>query len=225
MKNEKSFSYEKFRSSFSLNCPDDFNFAFDVISNKYGKSEKTALIAINKNGNDFEKISYKDLDENSSRFANALKNLGIKKKDKILIILPKISEWYYCILGCAKVGAIAIPSTPMLKANDIEYRIQTSEAKVIISTSMNITEIEKIKNCQSLQHKIVVHNKIDNWYNFAEICDKSNINFDRDMVSPTKSTDPILIYFTSGSTGMPKMVERDNAYAFSHNITQKFCKI
>ena len=66
MKNEKSFSYEKFRSSFSLNCPDDFNFAFDIISNKYGKSEKTALIAINKNGNDFEKISYRDLDENSS---------------------------------------------------------------------------------------------------------------------------------------------------------------
>tara|TARA_Y100001933_G_scaffold220018_1_gene229064 strand:- start:177 stop:1805 length:1629 start_codon:yes stop_codon:yes gene_type:complete len=222
LKNEKSFSYEKFRSSFSLNCPDDFNFAFDIISNKYGKSEKTALIAINKNGNDFEKISYKDLDENSSRFANALKNLGIKKKDKILIILPKISEWYYCILGCAKVGAVAIPSTPMLKASDIEYRIQISKSKAIISTSMNVTEIDKIKNCHSLEHKIIVHNKIDNWYNFAEICNKSNIYFDRNMVTPTKSSDPMLIYFTSGSTGMPKMVERDNAYAFSHNITQKF---
>ena len=56
MKNEKSFSYEKFRSSFSLNCPDDFNFAFDIVSNKYGKSEKTVFIALNKNGNDFEKI-------------------------------------------------------------------------------------------------------------------------------------------------------------------------
>ena len=104
MKKEKSFSYEKFRSSFSLNCPDDFNFAFDIISNKYGKSEKTALIAINNNGNDFEKVSYKDLDENSSRFANALKNLGIKKKDKILILMCicllisclKSSYWFIC---------------------------------------------------------------------------------------------------------------------------------
>ena len=172
MKKEKSFSYEKFRSSYSLNCPDNFNFALDIISNKYGKSEKTALIAINNNGNDFEKVSYKDLDENSSRFANALKNLGIKKKDKILIILPKISEWYYCILGCGKVGAIAIPSTPMLKANDIEYRIQKSESKAIISTSMNVEEIEKIKNCQTLEHKIIVHDKIDNWYSFEEICNQ-----------------------------------------------------
>ncbi len=223
MNKENLSSYKKICSSYSLDCPDNFNFAFDILSNKYGKSERTALIAIDENGIEYKKISYNKLDINSSRFANALINLGIKKKDKVLIILPRISEWYYCILGCAKLGAIAIPSTTMLKANDIKYRIQKSEAKVVISTSLNISEINKIKNtCPSLQHKILVNDEIDDWYNFDEICNKSKNEFDRKMVPATKSTDLMLIYFTSGSTAMPKMVGRDHAYAFSHTITQKY---
>ena len=223
MKKDISFSYEKIRSSHDLKCPDNFNFGFDIISDKYGKSEKTALIAIQKSTKKVQKISYKELNENSSKFANALKNFGIKKKDNILVILPRIPEWYYCILGCSKVGAVAIPCTKMLKAKDIEYRAKKSNAKVIISTSESSSEINKIKdNCKSLKYKILVKDKKDDWYNYDEICKKSDVNFGRDMVPPTKSNDLMLIYFTSGSTAMPKMVERDHSYAFSHIITQKY---
>ena len=223
MKKDISFSYEKIRSSHDLKCPDNFNFGFDIISDKYGKSEKTALIAIQKSTKKVQKISYKELNENSSKFANALKNFGIKKKDNILVILPRIPEWYYCILGCSKVGAVAIPCTKMLKATDIEYRAKKSNAKVIISTSESSSEINKIKdNCKSLKYKILVKDKKDDWYNYDEICKKSDVNFGRDMVPPTKSNDLMLIYFTSGSTAMPKMVERDQSYAFSHIITQKY---
>ena len=223
MKKDISFSYEKIRSSHDLKCPDNFNFGFDIISDKYGKSEKTALIAIHKSTKKVQKISYKELNENSSKFANALKNFGIKKKDNILVILPRIPEWYYCILGCSKVGAVAIPCTKMLKAKDIEYRAKKSNAKVIISTSESSSEINKIKdNCKSLKYKILVKDKKDDWYNYDEICKKSDVNFGRDMVPPTKSNDLMLIYFTSGSTAMPKMVERDQSYAFSHIITQKY---
>ena len=223
MKKDISFSYEKIRSSHDLKCPDNFNFGFDIISDKYGKSEKTALIAIQKSTKKLQKISYNELNENSSKFANALKNFGIKKKDNILVILPRIPEWYYCILGCSKVGAVAIPCTKMLKAKDIEYRAKKSNAKVIISTSESSSEINKIKdNCKSLKYKILVKDKKDDWYNYDEICNKSDINFDRNMVPPTKSNDLMLIYFTSGSTAMPKMVGRDQSYAFSHIITQKY---
>ena len=223
MKKDISFSYEKIRSSHDLKCPDNFNFGFDIISDKYGKSEKTALIAIQKSTKKVKKISYKELNENSSKFANALKNFGIKKKDNILVILPRIPEWYYCILGCSKVGAVAIPCTKILKAKDIEYRAKKSNAKVIISTSESSSEINKIKdNCKSLKYKILVKDKKDDWYNYDEICKKSDVNFGRDMVPPTKSNDLMLIYFTSGSTAMPKMVERDQSYAFSHIITQKY---
>ena len=223
MKKDISFSYEKIRSSHDLKCPNNFNFGFDIISDKYGKSEKTALIAIQKSTKKVQKISYKELNENSSKFANALKNFGIKKKDNILVILPRIPEWYYCILGCSKVGAVAIPCTNMLKAKDIEYRANKSNAKVIISTSESSSEINKIKdNCKSLKYKILVKDKKDDWYNYDEICKKSDANFYRDMVPPTKSNDLMLIYFTSGSTAMPKMVERDHSYAFSHIITKKY---
>ena len=223
MKKDISFSYEKIRSSHDLKCPDNFNFGFDIISDKYGKSEKTALIAIQKSTKKVQKISYKELNENSSKFANALKNFGIKKKDNILVILPRIPEWYYCILGCSKVGAVAIPCTNMLKAKDIEYRAKKSNAKVIISTSESSSEINKIKdNCKSLKYKILVKDKKDDWYNYDEICKKSDVNFYRDMVPPTKSNDLMLIYFTSGSTAMPKMVGRDQSYAFSHIITKKY---
>ena len=223
MKKDISFSYEKIRSSHDLKCPDNFNFGFDIISDKYGKSKKTALIAIEKSTKKIKKISYKELNENSSKFANALKNFGIKKKDNILVILPRIPEWYYCILGCSKVGAVAIPCTNMLKAKDIEYRAKKSNAKVIISTSESSSEINKIKdNCKSLKYKILVKDKKDDWYNYDEICKKSDVNFYRDMVPPTKSNDLMLIYFTSGSTAMPKMVGRDQSYAFSHIITKKY---
>ena len=111
----------------------------------------------------------------------------------------------------------------MLKAKDIEYRAKKSNAKVIISTSESSSEINKIKdNCKSLKYKILVKDKKDDWYNYDEICKKSDINFDRNMVPPTKSNDLMLIYFTSGSTAMPKMVGRDQSYAFSHIITQKY---
>ena len=223
MKKDISFSYEKIRSSHDLKCPNNFNFGFDIISDKYGKSKKTALIAIEKSTKEIKKISYKELNENSSKFANALKNFGIKKKDNILVILPRIPEWYYCILGCSKVGAVAIPCTKMLKAKDIEYRAKKSNAKVIISTSESSSEINKIKdNCKSLKYKILVKDKKDDWYNYDEICKKSDVNFYRDMVPPTKSNDLMLIYFTSGSTAMPKMVGRDQSYAFSHIITKKY---
>ena len=173
LKKDISFSYEKIRSSHDLKCPDNFNFGFDIISDKYGKSEKTALIAIQKSTKKVQKISYKELNENSSKFANALKNFGIKKKDNILVILPRIPEWYYCILGCSKVGAVAIPCTKMLKAKDIEYRAKKSNAKVIISTSESSSEINKIKdNCKSLKYKILVKDKKDDWYNYDEICNK-----------------------------------------------------
>ena len=111
----------------------------------------------------------------------------------------------------------------MLKAKDIEYRAKKSNAKVIISTLESSSEINKIKdNCKSLKYKILVKDKKDDWYNYDEICKKSDVNFGRDMVPPTKSNDLMLIYFTSGSTAMPKMVERDHSYAFSHIITQKY---
>ena len=218
-----SFNYEEMRSSFTLDCPENFNFAFDVLAQKALQLDKPALISIDNQGNHIRDVSYKEIDEVSSQTAHALLSLGISKADNVLVILPRIPEWYYVLLGCAKMGAVAMPGTNLLTENDIEYRINRAGAKVAIVSILHANAIEKIKDkCPTLKYLIIVGEKKSGWYSFEEICTSCSTKFDRSMVSPTSSDDVMLIYFTSGSTAMPKMVERDHAYAFSHYITKTY---
>jgi acetyl-CoA synthetase len=92
LQNVETFDYKKIRSSFSLDIPDDFNFAFDVLAKKGAEADKTALIAIDQAGNHLADVSYKQLDRSSSRFANALLALGVAKNDNVAVILPRIPE-------------------------------------------------------------------------------------------------------------------------------------
>ncbi len=218
-----SFDYSRFREDFPLECPTDFNFAFDILSERSQGPEKNALICINRAGDHTENVSYQKLDKYSSRCANALLSLGVAKSDKLLVVLPRWPEWYYLIFGCAKMGAIAMPGTSLLTANDMEYRINRAGAKVAVVSETHAEAIEKInKNCPTLEHLIIVREERKGWHNFEKICVASSENFDRSRLGKTSSDDLILIYFTSGTTAMPKMVGRDHAYAFSHHITQKY---
>ena len=142
----KDLDYQKLRSSFELNIPSDFNFAFDVLSKNALNIERIALISIDKNGDDFKNITHKELDDISSKFANALLHLGLKKQDKILVILPRIPEWYGVLFGCAKMGAIAMPGTTLLTARDIEYRVKISGAKAVVVSQLHCEAVEKIKD-------------------------------------------------------------------------------
>ena len=117
------FDYNKICSEFSFDCPADFNFAFDVLAKKALEPNKLALISIDRDGNHVQDVTYKELDQSSSRFANALLSLGVLKTDNILVVLPRIPEWYYVLFGCAKMGAVAMPGTNLLTQNDIEYRL------------------------------------------------------------------------------------------------------
>ena len=218
-----SFDYEKIRSSFVLECPDNFNFAFDVLSKKAEEVDKIALISIDRNGDHLKDITYKELDTCSSKFANALLGLGVSKNDNLLVVLPRIPEWYYVLFGCAKMGAVAMPGTNLLTQNDIEYRINRSGAKAVIVTEAHAKVVENIKDkCPTLENLIIVRGEKPDWHSFEALCLESSDYIDRTMVPETASSDPMLIYFTSGSTAMPKMVERDHAYAFSHVITKSF---
>ena len=218
-----SFDYEKIRSTFVLECPENFNFAFDVLSKRAEEVDKIALISIDNNGDHLKDITYKQLDNFSSKFANALLGLGVSKNDNILVVLPRIPEWYFSLFGCAKMGAVAMPGTNLLTQNDIQYRINVSGAKAAIVTEAHAKFIENIKDkCPTLENLIIVKGEKPGWHSFEALCLDSSDYIDRTMVQETASSDPMLIYFTSGSTAMPKMVERDHAYAFSHIITKSF---
>ncbi len=218
-----SFDYNGLRSSFSLNCPEDFNFAYDVLSAKAAGPQKTALICINRAGEHVENVSYLQLDQAASRCANAFLALGVAKSDTVLVVLPRLPEWYYVLFGCAKMGAVAMPGTNLLTAKDMEYRINQASAKVAVVSDTHAGAIERIKeNCPSLEHLILVRGMREGWHSFEKISKHALATIDRSMVPPTRSDDLMLIYFTSGTTAMPKMVGRDHAYSYFHHITKSY---
>ena len=165
-----SLVYDRLRRDLFLECPPDFNFAFDVLAEKAQGPEKNALICINRSGVHTENVSYRKLDQFSSRFANALLSLGVAKSDTVLVVLPRWPEWYYTLFGCAKMGAIAMPGTNLLTAKDMEYRINRAEAKVAVVSETHAKSIEKIKeNCPTLKHLIIVRDERKGWHNFDRI--------------------------------------------------------
>ena len=217
------FDYDELRSSFSLNCPEDFNFAYDILPQKAAELPKTALICIDRSGEHVENVSYQKLDQEASRCANAFLKLGVAKSDTVLVVLPRLPQWYYVLFGCAKMGAVAMPGTNLLTAKDMEYRINQASAKVAVVSETHAGAVEQIKdNCPSLEYLILVGGFREGWHSFEKICQSASTTIRRSMVPPTRSDDLMLIYFTSGTTAMPKMVGRDHAYSYSHHITKKY---
>jgi len=214
------FDYDAARADFSLPVPDDFNFAFDVVAKRAREADKTALIAIDRSGETVTRHSYSDLDRASNRFANALMTLGAEKGDSAVVVLPRIPAWYHVILGCTKTGVVAMPGTNLLTAKDLEYRINRAGAKMAVVTDKHAEAIETIRDkCPTLETLIVVGGERDGWRSFDALCAAEADTVDRAALPATRADELMLIYFTSGTTAMPKMVGRDHSYALAHSIT------
>lgn len=219
-------NYEETYKSFKWSVPEYYNFGFDVID-KWAeeKPDKTALITIESNGIDHRKNSFKELSEESNKFANLLLENGIKKGDKILIMLPRIPEWYFCVLGCIKLGAIFIPTTILSTEKDLEFRLNKSGAILAITNPDNAEKIDRIESkCPSLKKKILVGGGREGWLSFEKEIKQSSKEINRADIDKTKSSDPMLIYFTSGTESYPKMVLHNHSYAIGHEVTARFAQ-
>ena len=218
------FDYDAACRDFSLEIPETFNFAFDVVAKRAAEADKTALIAIDRTGKTVVTHSYSDLDRGANRFANVLLDLGAAKGDFAFVMIPRLAAWYHVLLGCMKTGVVAMPGTNLLTAKDIEYRVNRSGAKLLVVTADHVEKVEAVRaKCPSLEHLIVVDgDPLEGWTSMAQACAAAPDTLDRTAVPPNTASDPMLIYFTSGTTSMPKMVERDHGYALAHSITQRF---
>ena len=219
-KEELLFDYDKVRKNFELTIPTDFNFAFDIVGKRAKNNDKTALITLDQKSKNPIYHTYSELDKNSNKFANLLLDLECARNDFAFVMIPRKAAWYHVLLGCMKVGVVAMPGTNLLTAKDMEYRINRSGAKLAIVTEEHVEKVNSIRNnCPSLKHLITISgNTTDGWVCMEDSCRNASSHFERSKVAPNKSTDPMLIYFTSGTTSMPKMVERDHAYALAHTI-------
>ena len=181
---------------------------------------KVAYIAVDASADTVTPHTFKDLSLASNRVANWLSSLGCAKGDLAFVMIPRIPAWYEIMIGCGKAGVVAMPGTNLLTAKDIEYRVQKSGATLAIATAENASKVDAIRaTCPTLEHFIVIGESREGWHSYA---DANRCSDQFEAGEPTKTTDLMLFYFTSGTTSMPKMVPRDHGYAHAHQLTGRY---
>jgi len=222
--NQTSYkSYEDFTQNYSVKLPDNFNFAYDIVDEwaKVDESKK-ALLYCDDYGNRRE-YTFNDLSKLSNKAANYLSSFGIKKGDTVLMMLKQRMEVWVVMLALCKIGAICIPATYQLKPKDIVYRCNAANVKLLICAQDNsvISAVnESREHCTTLQNVMLVSdNKLDGYIDFRSEYVKCSDKFDR--VANTLD-DPMLLYFSSGTTGMPKMILHSFSYPAGHILTAHF---
>lgn len=219
-------SYEEMTEKFSIKIPENFNFAYDVVDEYAGtEPNRTALVWCD--DNDGEKFfSFFDLAEASAKTANFLKERGIKKGDRVMIILRRRYEFWFFLLALHKIGAIAIPATTMLLAKDVEYRNKAANVKMIVTVDEeNLQEeVEKsLETSPSVESLVTIGKKREGWISFYDFYESESPIFKRPSGEEgTENSDIMLLYFTSGTSGYPKMVEHNFSYPLGHIVTAKY---
>ncbi len=216
-------SYEDFKANYTVTVPQGFNFAYDVVD-AWAESEpdKNALLYCDDAGTR-RMYTFTELKKESNRIANYLLSLGIQKGDRVMLILKQRPEVWMCFLALHKIGAVCIPATFQLMEKDIVYRVDAAEIRMIISVDDaelvgHITSAKK--KCKTLAHLAIVGETIpEGFYDFRkEIASHS----DRLERIYNDQNDPMLMYFSSGTTGMPKMILHDYTYPLGHILTAHY---
>ena len=219
-------SYEDFKENYKVNVPENFNFGFDIVD-EWAKQDENKKALVWCNDHDEEKtFTFRDISRLSNQTANYFKSLGIKKGDVVMLIMRRRWEYWICVVALHKLGAVAIPGTLQLTKKDIVYRANAARAKAIVCVHDDfvITQVEtSMPELETLQYHIVVGEKQDGWLYLEEEIEKFPDTFDRPTGDEAnKSTDTMLVYFTSGTTGMPKMVQHSFAHPLGHIVTAKY---
>ncbi len=216
--------YNDFYNHFKLNVPDNFNYAYDVVD-EYARldPEKRALVWCDDLGG--EKIfSFADIKRLSDKTANYFLSLGIGKGDTVLVILQRRYEYWTTLMALSKIGAIGIPATHMLMEKDLVYRMEKAEVKMVVS----VNEDELCDNIlKAMKHVPCVRfaacvGKREGFEDFTEQTEKQSDVLDVPYKNECSANDIILVYFTSGTTGLPKMVSLNQRYTLGHIITAKY---
>ncbi|MBR5538879.1 MAG: AMP-binding protein, partial [Clostridia bacterium] len=203
---------------------DSYNFAFDTVDAIARREpEKLAMLHISDDMTE-RRFTYKDIKDASSQSANYFKSLGIKRGDRVMLILKRHYQFWFAILGLHKLGAIAIPATNQLVEKDLTYRFDAAGVSAIICTADGDTarqvELAEEKTGAKLT-KIIVGNDRDGWHNYDEEYTLFSRRYVREDDAPA-GNDPMLMFFTSGTTGYPKIAMHSYKYALGHFVTAKY---
>ncbi len=201
-----------------------FNFGFDIvdeIADKY--PDKLAMLHLDVNKNE-RRFTFKDIKRASNQVANYFASLGIKKGDKVMLVLKRHYQFWFCMVALHKLGAVAIPATNQLKEHDFEYRFNAAGVSAIVCTAdgdtADIAEAAA-KKCPQVKNLILVGGKKEGWHDFDSEYGFYTRKFVRTQDASCGS-DTALMFFTSGTTGNPKMAAHAHTYALGHFVTAKY---
>ena len=203
---------------------DKFNFAFDVVD-ALGrrKPDKLAMLHVSEDGTE-RRFTFNDMKKESARVANYFKSLGIKRGDRVMLVLKRHYQFWFAVLGLHKLGAVAIPAPNQLLEKDFKYRFEAGRIKAILCTADG--EVADAVDgaaaqCPGLEYKILVGGSRDGWHNFNEEYSIYSSHYARTEDAPC-GNDPMLMFFTSGTTGYPKIAAHNYKYPLGHFITAKY---
>ena len=211
-------------TSITFKNTEHFNFAFDLVDELAAKDpEKLAMLHISRDHTE-RRFTFKDMKKASNQCANYFKSLGIKKGDRVMLILKRHYQFWFAMLGLNKLGAIAIPAPNQLLEHDLEYRFNAAGVSAVLCTADGdvATQVElAAAKCPTLQHKLMVNGSREGWRTFDEEYTLYSTHYNRTEDAPG-GDDLMLMFFTSGTTGYPKIAAHNYKYALGHFHTARY---
>jgi acetyl-CoA synthetase/medium-chain acyl-CoA synthetase len=212
-------NYHETYRNFKLTVPERYNWAYEVFDRWAQDPSKVAMVWVGNDGRSRE-VTFRRFSERSQRVANVMAGLGLQPGDHAFIMLPRIVEWWELILGCIRAQVVSVPGTTLLTPKDISYRINFAGVKVAFTDAENLEKFEAVRDeCPTLE-RIIVVGDAPGFDSYEDLLKSASPT----LPNPNNlSSDPLMGYFTSGTTGYPKMVMNTHAsYPIGHIVTGKF---
>ncbi|MBR6509984.1 MAG: AMP-binding protein [Clostridia bacterium] len=211
-------------TSIKFKNTENFNFGFDLVDALADREpEKLALLHISRDGAE-RRFTFKDIKKASNQCANYFKSLGIKKGDKVMLVLKRHYQFWFSMIALNKLGAIAIPATNQLQEHDFEYRFNSAGVNAVICTVDGDTAHQidlAAEKCPTVQNKLIVNGAREGWRSFDEEYTLYSTHFNR-TEDTACGNDLMLMYFTSGTSGYPKIAAHNFKYPLGHFHTAKY---
>ena len=214
--------YEELRRTFRLEVPERFNYVRDVLYERAeAHPDDLALVAVRPDGRTAERFDFAAVAARVAATAAVLADLGVTAGDRVFLMLPRIVQWYDVLLGCLHLGAVPMPATMQLSARDVAYRVNLADATTVVTDMVGTAAVgAALADCPGVSRRVLAGGSAAGWVNLdAAVAAGPTAPPVRD----TAADDPMLIYFTSGTESLPKMVLHTHAsYGIGHDVTAAF---